>query len=159
MERIPGFFHIDISPDAPVVGRRVNTISLPPECLLVSVRRKRKLRVVHGDTILEAGDRVTVFAHEDCIRSVREQLTGTKDDGQLLEKTIVAEEVTIPPEASLVGTPLQDLLLPPNCILAGLRRGEQDIDLHGDLVIEAGDVLKLIGETQDVGTALQYLRA
>ncbi|MFQ5614853.1 MAG: chloride channel protein [Anaerolineales bacterium] len=154
-----GFFHVDISPNAPVVGRRVNTIPLPPECLLVSVRRKRKLRVVHGDTVLEAGDRLTVFAHEDCIQNVHEQLTEANGGDELVEKAIVTEEVIILPETAPVKTSLQDLLLPPNCILAGLHRGGQDIDLHSDLVIEAGDVIKLIGETQDVETALQYLNS
>jgi Trk K+ transport system NAD-binding subunit len=40
------------------------------------VQRGDQLNVAHGDTILEPGDRVTVFADHDCIDDVRRRLTG-----------------------------------------------------------------------------------
>ncbi|MCZ6678634.1 MAG: CBS domain-containing protein, partial [Candidatus Poribacteria bacterium] len=41
-----------------------------------SVRRGRKLYVPHGYTVLQQGDRVTVFATHDSIPLVRQRLTG-----------------------------------------------------------------------------------
>ncbi len=70
------FEHIQIPPESPIVGRRVSEIDFPDECLIVSVRRGRKLHVAHGNTVLQSGDRVTVFANRDCISVVRQQLTG-----------------------------------------------------------------------------------
>ncbi|MEJ2208365.1 MAG: chloride channel protein, partial [Anaerolineae bacterium] len=55
------FVQIDIPEDAPVAGQRVSEIPLPAHCLLVSVRRGRRLHIAHGDTQLQAGDQVTVF--------------------------------------------------------------------------------------------------
>ena len=71
-----GFVHIDISAQTPALGKRVVEINLPPESLIISVRRGRKLNVVHGDTILQEGDRVTVFGDRDTIPQVRQCLTG-----------------------------------------------------------------------------------
>jgi CIC family chloride channel protein len=70
------FVHVDIAPNAPVVGQRVSEIGLPDECLIISVRRGRKLHVAHGDTTLQSGDRVTVFAADECLPKVRQRLTG-----------------------------------------------------------------------------------
>jgi CIC family chloride channel protein len=71
-----GFTHVDIPPHSPAVGQRVSEIDLPEECLIVSVRRGRKLLVPHGYTVLQGGDQVTVFASHDCISGVYQQLTG-----------------------------------------------------------------------------------
>lgn len=70
------FTQIDIPPHSPVVGRSVGEIDLPEKCLIVSTRRGRKLYVAHGNTVLQGGDRVTVFAAEDCLSQVRQCLTG-----------------------------------------------------------------------------------
>jgi CIC family chloride channel protein len=73
------FEHIVISVDSPVVGQRLTDLDLPPACLVVSVQRGKELQVAHGDTVLLAGDRVTVFSDSDCMDKVREYLAGSPD--------------------------------------------------------------------------------
>jgi len=70
------FIHVEIPPQSPVVGQRVSEINLPEECLIVSVRRGRRLHVAHGYTVLQGGDQVTVFASHDCVPAVRQCLIG-----------------------------------------------------------------------------------
>jgi Trk K+ transport system NAD-binding subunit len=70
------FSQITIPGNAAIVGKRVSEIGLPQECLIVSVRRGRKLQVAHGHTVLRAGDQLTVFADDECLPIVQEQLTG-----------------------------------------------------------------------------------
>lgn len=65
-----GFAHYDLSPGAVVVGQRIQEIELPGECLVVAVRRGRRLHVAHGDTLLQAGDRLTVFASHECMPQI-----------------------------------------------------------------------------------------
>jgi CIC family chloride channel protein len=72
--------HIDISPGSPVVGQRISALDLPEACLVVSVRRGRKLHLVHGYTELRAGDRLTIFAGRDCVTEVRQVLTGPTEE-------------------------------------------------------------------------------
>ena len=70
------FLHLRVVPDSPVAGRRISDLDLPEECLIISVRRGRKLRMAHGYTMLEGGDRVTVFARSDCVPKVERLFTG-----------------------------------------------------------------------------------
>lgn len=70
------FAHIEIPAESPVIGQPVSQVDLPAGCLIVSVRRSRKLHIAHGDTVLQAGDRVTLFAVEDCLPQTRQRLTG-----------------------------------------------------------------------------------
>ncbi|MGD8735543.1 MAG: chloride channel protein [Anaerolineae bacterium] len=71
-----GFQHISIPPGAPAAGRRVSEIDLPDECLIVSVRRGRKLHIAHGHTQLQPDDLVTVFAADECFSEVQRRLAG-----------------------------------------------------------------------------------
>ena len=77
------FLHVRIPSDSSAVGQRISELELPEECLIISVRRGRKLHLVHGYTMLEGGDRVTVFAGCDCVPEVQRLLTGRwADDAQ-----------------------------------------------------------------------------
>jgi Trk K+ transport system NAD-binding subunit len=77
------FLQLRIPSDSSAVGHRISDLNLPEECLIISVRRGRKLHMAHGYTTLESGDRVTVFAGSACVREVQEVLTGEPaDDAQ-----------------------------------------------------------------------------
>jgi CIC family chloride channel protein len=71
-----GFQHISIPSGAPAAGQRVREIDLPDECLIVSVRRGRKLYIAHGNTQLQADDLVTVFSADECLSETQRRLTG-----------------------------------------------------------------------------------
>jgi Trk K+ transport system NAD-binding subunit len=71
-----GFAHVHVPSHSPAIGKRISEITLPQECLIVSIRRGRKLHVPHGYTVIQNGDKVTVFAHEGCMPVVHECLTG-----------------------------------------------------------------------------------
>jgi CBS domain-containing protein len=68
---------IEIPADSPAAGRRASQVILPAECLIASLRRARKHQVVHGATLLQAGDVATVLAGCDCRSLVRQRLLGT----------------------------------------------------------------------------------
>jgi CIC family chloride channel protein len=77
------FLQLRIPSDSSAIGRRVSELELPEECLIISVRRGRKLHMAHGFTTLEGGDRVTVFAGSDCVPEVQRLLSGeSADDAQ-----------------------------------------------------------------------------
>ena len=71
-----GFTHIRVPPGALAAGRRVSEIDLPDDCLIVSVRRGRKLYIAHGNTLLQPEDLVTVFAADECLSGVEKRLAG-----------------------------------------------------------------------------------
>lgn len=80
------FIHMVIPENAVVVGKRVKEIILPENCLIISVQRGRKQHVVHGNTIIQSGDRITIFTDEESVPKIREKLTAsTQDDGENAE--------------------------------------------------------------------------
>jgi CIC family chloride channel protein len=70
------FLQLRIPSDSPAAGRRISQLELPEECLVVSVRRGRRLFTAHGHTMLHGGDRLTVFATTECAPNVQQILTG-----------------------------------------------------------------------------------
>ncbi len=69
------FLHLVIPQDAMVVGMRVKEVDLPEDCLIVSVLRGKNQQAVHGNTIIHAGDKITVFTNEECSSLVRDRLS------------------------------------------------------------------------------------
>lgn len=55
------FVDIELAPNARAVGKTVAELCLPRDCVLVSIRRGRQVIIPHGDTRLQAGDRITAF--------------------------------------------------------------------------------------------------
>lgn len=51
-----------LTEQSPVAGHALAQLRLPSECVLVTVRRGSEVLVPHGDTTLQPGDRVLVFA-------------------------------------------------------------------------------------------------
>jgi CIC family chloride channel protein len=74
------FLQLQIPSDSSAIGQRISELELPEECLIISVRRGRKLHLVHGYTTLESGDRVTVFSGSDCVPEVQRLLAGESAD-------------------------------------------------------------------------------
>lgn len=66
-----GFTHVELPTGAQVIGQRIEEIELPDNCLVVAVRRGRRIHIAHGDTILQAGDRLTIFAEHECMPQVQ----------------------------------------------------------------------------------------
>jgi CIC family chloride channel protein len=80
------FLHFTLPANAEVIGKKVREISLPVDCLIVSVQRGQKQYVVHGNTVLKANDLVTVFADESCSPYVRERLLEPHIEGEVDEE-------------------------------------------------------------------------
>ena len=67
---------VRIPSGSPAAGRRISELDLPEECLIISVRRGRKLHMAHGYTTLEKGDQVTLFSSTECVHGVERLLIG-----------------------------------------------------------------------------------
>lgn len=63
---------IVIEPGAACEGVRVSEVSWPHECVIATLRRGRQSIIPHGDTVLQAGDVLTIVAEGDAGRTVHE---------------------------------------------------------------------------------------
>jgi trk system potassium uptake protein len=52
-----------VHPDAPLIGKALREIELPPECVFVAILRKGHLLIPRGDTTLEPVDEVIALVH------------------------------------------------------------------------------------------------
>ena len=68
------FHDLEIPPGSVADGRAVRDLPLPAECTIVSVRRGAGIAVPHGETRLQAGDVITVFAAKEAFRQLAERL-------------------------------------------------------------------------------------
>jgi CIC family chloride channel protein len=60
-----------IEPGAACEGVRISEVSWPHECVIATLRRGRRSIIPHGDTVLQAGDVLTVVAEGDAGSVVR----------------------------------------------------------------------------------------
>ncbi len=66
----------DLYPTSPVVGKRVQEVKWPRECLVVAVKRDNEVVVAHGDTPLAAGDRLIIYGDAGCAPLLEKLLHG-----------------------------------------------------------------------------------
>jgi trk system potassium uptake protein TrkA len=62
-----------VHPEAPVVGRSLREVEMPPECVFVAILRKNRLIVPRGDTVLQPVDEVIALVHSSqlaCLASL-----------------------------------------------------------------------------------------
>jgi CIC family chloride channel protein len=66
------FLDLEIASSSPVIGKPVSEIAplLPPECILVSIRRNGKILIPNGNTVILAGDKLTAFARSADVENV-----------------------------------------------------------------------------------------
>jgi CIC family chloride channel protein len=60
------FVELEVLPGSALIGRAISDLALPHDCVIVSVLRGRRVLIAHGDTVFEAGDRVTALVSVEC---------------------------------------------------------------------------------------------
>jgi len=60
------FVELTVSAESPLSGKTIRDIELPRDCIIISLRRGRRVLIPHGDTLLQAGDRVVALVGVDC---------------------------------------------------------------------------------------------
>ncbi len=74
------FVEIEVTGTSPVAERELREICLPERCVVVSVQRGRKVIIPHGDTVINAGDKIVAFATEDCVVELRRAFEPATED-------------------------------------------------------------------------------
>ncbi len=146
-----GFINLNIPANSRVIGKRVSEIKLPGHCVIVSLRRGRRLQVVDGSTILKKGDRLTIFAEESCVSNVEKSLVEPSELHQLTGQINARHQIiTIPAGAASVGKAIKDLAFPYDSILVSIRRGSDVIIPHGDTILQTEDEVEIFGIEDDL---------
>jgi len=65
------FIEITLKPSSSAAGKKVSESGLPHGVVMVSIRRSRDLLIPHGDTVMQAGDVVTVLCELKHVEEVQ----------------------------------------------------------------------------------------
>jgi len=63
---------VEVSPQSPLAHQTVKELTLPEDCVLVSITRGNRMLIPHGDTHLVPGDRLTALVKEECAQEFRQ---------------------------------------------------------------------------------------
>jgi CIC family chloride channel protein len=74
-----GVFEIVVVANSPAADQPLRSLHVPPETLLVAVRRGARSLIPHGDTVLRPGDRVIALAQRSHIPELRALLARPAD--------------------------------------------------------------------------------
>ena len=68
-------FQIPLKAGMAAVGQRIRDLHLPPQVLIISVRREAEVLIPHGETLLQPGDTVVALTQPDVADELRRVLT------------------------------------------------------------------------------------
>jgi CIC family chloride channel protein len=77
------FIDIDLIDSDVIVGRRLSELAsrIPADCILISVKRDGRVLIPHGDTMFQAGDKLTAFVRSQDVPSLLHWVHGLSETG------------------------------------------------------------------------------
>ncbi len=140
------FLHLNIPTNSQVIGKRVSEINLPDHCVIVSIRRGRKLIIVDGKTILRKGDYLTIFIEEGFEKDLENIFTGQyPEHPSHRENDSIHEEILIKAGSQAIGKMIKELNLPGDTLIVNILRNEEVIIPHGETIIRLNDEVEIFG--------------
>ena len=131
------FREVHLPADWPAHASPVAALGLPAGAVVVVVRRADHVLVPRGETTLERGDDVMLYAGSPDVASQAEsQLLAGRLRHQALH-----ERVTLPAGSLGVGHRVRELGLPPGVLLSALERDDRLVIPTADTELVAGDVV------------------
>ena len=153
-----GLSEILIRTNSPNIGKRVKELNIGKDNLIVSIRRSGKLKIVRGDSIFQAGDKVTIFSEkpktEFLENLLNENLKNSDPQGNSLFSHL---ELEIPEGISIDGIKIRELDFPENCVIVKIVRKGKIILPRGDIFIKVGDTVEIFGMRENLEKARQLL--
>lgn len=120
------FIEFRVKKNHPWAGSMVKEILLPPETLLVQIRRKdsREMVTPDGSTVLNEGDRMVLSARANGIA-----------------KDVELSEITLESGDAWIGKRISDINLDQGRLVVMVQREEDVIIPNGRTLLQEGDVL------------------
>ncbi len=139
----------EILAGAAALGYQVRDLGLPPGTIIVAIERRGRALVPRGDTVLQAGDNLTLMVDRpETAARVRALLV----DGQGLPagQDTRHGEYVLSATAPAVSRRIADLGLPQDCLVVAVTREGKAIIPRGSTVLQAGDRVLVAAEAEDL---------
>jgi CIC family chloride channel protein len=146
-----GFFDVEVPPGSAADGALVKELPIPGGCTIVSVRRGMVVIVPDGNTRLEPGDMLTVFARE----GTKAQFEHRLSMGDTAEIAAVTSEdparffdLEVPAGSVADGRLIKEVPIPSGCTIVSVRRAGEVIVPDGNTMLKAGDVITVFARRE-----------
>jgi putative transport protein len=151
-----GFRAYTIAQDGLAIGKTVLEAeqSVPGARLFIErIRRKGKIFSPLGTTVLEANDTVAVLGRTEIMIEALGQLARDVADPELLEIPVASYDLYVTSK-TIAGKTLQEIVddveEARGVLLRGITRGDQEIPIGTNTVIDRGDILHVSGSESAV---------
>lgn len=154
------FHDVEIPAGSVADGRLLKEVPLPGGVTVVSVRKGLQVVVPDGNTLLGAGDVVTVFAREGGYGQLVQRL----DAGDTAELTAISGDparffdLEIPLGSVADGRLIREIAIPGGCTIVSVRRGLEVIVPDGNTRLMSGDVVTLFARQESRTQLAERLR-
>ncbi|MCU0447447.1 MAG: hypothetical protein MUE85_21325 [Microscillaceae bacterium] len=121
-------------------------------------RGKTEINLPNDDTILSKGDIITLVGNPSELKSILKLLgQKTETDLSLDRKTLDFRRIFVS-RRSVIGKTIQELDLQNrfNAIITRLRRGDMDLPIEDDMVLEAGDRVRVIAPKENMNVISKF---
>ncbi|MBD9445092.1 MULTISPECIES: aspartate-alanine antiporter [unclassified Rhizobium] len=150
--------------EAPIVGKTAQAAEalLPDQRVFVEgIRRGQQIIDATGDTLIQAGDVVAVAGRREVLVNLIGTAADEVDDRELLAVPIEGVDVYVTSK-EVDGMTLAELARAPGArgvFLRKITRGvtATDIPIFADTTLHRGDIVNLVGRTQDIAAATKLL--
>ncbi len=123
-EAVMHMMRVSITEDHPWCGECIKDIILPPDSLVLMIKRRHDRITPDGSTMLAAGDELMI------------SISACDAEGDF-----TLREIPIGKRHKWCGVAVKDLGLPKGMLAVMVRRGDETLIPHGDTVIKKGDVV------------------
>lgn len=139
-----------MAPDAPNIGRTIAQVEAQVaqhRLFIQRIRRDGELIEARPDLVLQGGDVVAVSGRREHLVELLGPRIAEVEDPDLLDIAVAAADVLITKEG-LAGKPIgtsAEADWVRSLYLRGISRGGQDLPLSPGLILERGDILRVVG--------------
>ena len=144
---------ITIQPGSMADGHPIRDLHLPPPAVITAIRRTGRAILAHPDTVVRAGDSLTIMTVPEQVEALRAQFAGSATD----DTGPHYEELVLPVDALAAGRTVAELQLPHDALIVAVRRQGHTQAVHGETRLVAGDELTILASSRNMAIIRQQL--
>jgi CIC family chloride channel protein len=149
----PRYMEVELPAESASNGRAIRDLPLPNHVIITAIHRNDESLIPRGDTVLQAGDQLTVLAMPDELAHVQACLVSGGVDATVPRY----HELLVPHGALAAGRTVKYLGLPREALIVTLRRDGDVYTVHGQTRIEGGDELVILATESDFQQAVRCI--
>ena len=146
-----------ISEYSNISGKTIGEVNFPHHCLILSLRRGKKVHIPDGFTKLEPGDQLTIITEKNTSNELENLLNGYISNDKNNSDIKIRTKFMISPNSSYSGKLIKEIELPEDIVFVSIKRGKNTLIPHGDTKLFEGDEIEVFGNKQSINNITEHI--